>query len=563
MSNSSAPQWPVMQREHYFQVTSPMRRWIDLLGQHLLLGTCELDEEEMAEYVGSFNEMSLVARQASSRFAFLSFCTELQKSERQMECVVSRIDQGTLHLSCPDIAGFHRPPLMLPLGLLSSHDLAVRPIVEEKKAIITRVADAQQLELRPFHSKLLVQLSLDISSPVCLYRLSASALYLDFRDGQLFRHAILPRQHPEVFGPVPDLREARNMHKEGGLWGSTWYQVRMAQLCAAALMPQMRAKAPYFMTASYKEVSNFTFAGRSAGTDVYVTAPSNYRGLQGLTKLQVGHLCILWRRTSGNLLWMSCGHVKDVEVKEEMKRKTILCRRFMNDGACDFEDCWYAHGSEDLLEERAKVTIELSECSQRCLPAWVTSSNGTLDLDFAVISKREQLALKNVKEAGGWPRPPAIEDEPDLGTPAGLQELNHYQYKALQLTLKEVLAYVQGPPGTGKSTTAAHLICHLLIQADPSESKPLLVCCPSNKACDRLLRLFLMAEMSQQKKKLGEVGIVRVYAKSIEQNHWRDPRAPFCRDYEIDPDLLQYALHQQVELDDPELKKQYLDWPDT
>ena len=37
-----------------------------LPGQHLLLGTCELDEEEMAEYVGSFNEMSLVARQAST-----------------------------------------------------------------------------------------------------------------------------------------------------------------------------------------------------------------------------------------------------------------------------------------------------------------------------------------------------------------------------------------------------------------------------------------------------------------------------------------------------------------
>jgi len=37
-----------------------------LPGQHLLFGTCELDEEEMAEYVGSFNEMSLVARQAST-----------------------------------------------------------------------------------------------------------------------------------------------------------------------------------------------------------------------------------------------------------------------------------------------------------------------------------------------------------------------------------------------------------------------------------------------------------------------------------------------------------------
>ena len=42
------------------------------------------------------------------------------------------------------------------------------------------------------------------------------------------------------------------------------------------------------------------------------------------TDCQVGHLCILWRR-QGNHFWMSCGHVKDVEVNEQMKRKTILC----------------------------------------------------------------------------------------------------------------------------------------------------------------------------------------------------------------------------------------------
>lgn len=445
---------------------------------------------------------------------------------------------------------------------------------------MTRVEDAKQLELRPFHSKMQVQLGLDQSSPVSLYRLCASALFLDFRDGsRKFRHAVLPRQHPEVFGPVPDLRKAREMHRAGGLWGSTWQQVRQAQMCAAALMPQMRAKAPYHMTASYEELeNNFCFVGnRSEGYEVYVTVPSSYRGLRGLTKLQVGHLALLWRsdRDRGRL-WMCCGAVKNVDITRQMRRKTELCPRFARNGTCEYEDCWYAHGSNELVPERAKVTVRLSDCSARLLPSWVTSNSGTLDVDFAVISSREQLALKSIREvektserqpqqlvkrlvfrgrgAFSFDGPPAIADEAPIDTPAGLPPLNNYQQRALQLTLKEVLAYVQGPPGTGKSTTAAHLICQLLRrQRWGAAVKPLMVCCPSNKACDRLLHLFLKAEMSRN------IWVVRVYAKTIEQNYWRDPRSQCCRDYEIDPDLLQYALHQQVEDQDPSIKNQYLD----
>ena len=34
----------------------------------------------------------------------------------------------------------------------------------------------------------------------------------------------------EVFGPFPDLRQARKMHSEGFLWGSVWEQAGQAGL---------------------------------------------------------------------------------------------------------------------------------------------------------------------------------------------------------------------------------------------------------------------------------------------------------------------------------------------
>ena len=36
--------------------------------------------------------------------------------------------------------------------------------------------------------------------------------------------AIHLRMTQEVIGSVPDLRQAREMHRAGGLWGSTWQQ---------------------------------------------------------------------------------------------------------------------------------------------------------------------------------------------------------------------------------------------------------------------------------------------------------------------------------------------------
>eukprot|EP00439_Symbiodinium_sp_Y106_P085122 s539_g27.t1 len=157
-------QWPFLQSGEYFQVTSPLRRWIDLLGQHLLLGSCKLSFDALRRNVHRYNEMHSFVKQVCARYAFLTFCTDLLKSERKMNCIVSRVDQGSIQLACPEMVGFFRS-IHIPIGLLASHDLAVRPVVEEKKAILRNLEDGQSLELCPFKTKMVAQLALDVSSP--------------------------------------------------------------------------------------------------------------------------------------------------------------------------------------------------------------------------------------------------------------------------------------------------------------------------------------------------------------------------------------------------------------
>ncbi|CAE7785970.1 UPF1 [Symbiodinium sp. CCMP2456] len=524
--------------------------------------------------------MQSFVKQVCARYAFLTFCADLLKCERKMNCIVSRVDQGSIQLACPEMVGFFRS-IHIPLGLLTSHDLAVRPVVEEKKAILRNLEDGQSLELCPFKTKMVAQLALDVSSPVALYRLTASAVFMDMPNGHLLRHAILARQHPEVFGPFPDLRQARKMHSEGVLWGSVWEQVQLSRMCAAALMPRARALPPYYMTTSCRGLSSQWWRGRRDGICVQVQVPACYRGLQGLHRLQEGHLAIIWRSGQNQELWTGYGRVTHIESNERMKRKIQLCWRYEANGSCGQPDCWFAHGEDDVREELVKVTITLSKCSADSIPDWAAETEVPLDVFFAAIYARDLRSLKGINhsaniakdhqkdgrksiinrllfKAGGAGGHADWQDDQDdsesVGsiTVEGLAPLNTFQQKGLDLALKEPLAYVQGPPGTGKSTTAAYLICHYLrrlrtYQKGRPEGPMLLVCCPSNKACDRLLQLLSRTNIADT------VRIVRVYATSIERSYWSLPNAQFRRDYQIDPTLSQYALHEQVKKEDPEL----------
>ncbi|CAE7605028.1 UPF1 [Symbiodinium natans] len=584
MDGATPPmQWPLLQSCEYFQVTSPLRRWIDLLGQHLLVGSFKLNFDALRRNVHRYNEMHSFAKQVCSRYAFLTFCTDLLKSERKMNCVVSRVDQGSIQLACPEMVGFFRS-IHIPLGLLASHDVAVRPVVEEKKALLCNVEDGQSVEICPFKTKMVAQLALDVSSPVALYRLTASAIFISLPNGHLLRHAILARQHPEVFGPYPDLRQARKMHSEGGLWGSVWEQVQLSRMCAAALMPRARAVAPYYMTTSCRGLPSQWFPGRR-GNCVQVQVPACYRGLEGLHRLREGHLAIIWRSGNNQELWTGYGRVTHIDSTERMKRKTQLCWHYMEHGTCSQPDCWFAHGEDDIREELIKATITLSKCSEDSMPDWASEIETNMDVYFAAIFTHDLQSLKSIKDsanmardhqrdgrksiinrllfkAGGVGGQAGWQDDEDggtdMGSAEGLAPLNTFQQKGLDLALKEPLAYVQGPPGTGKSTTAAYLICHLLNRLSRQRKErptapSLLVCCPSNKACDRLLHLLLRTNIA------ATVRIVRVYARSIERSYWAEPHAQFRRDYQIDPELCPYALHEQVMREDADLYQLFQD----
>lgn len=64
----------------------------------------------------------------------------------------------------------------------------------------------------------------------------------------------------------------------------------------------------------------------------------------------------------------------------------------------------------------------------------------------------------------------------------GLPELNHFQINAVKKALVTPLTLIQGPPGTGKTVTSTTLVYHLARQ----KNGKVLVCAPSNIACDQL-----------------------------------------------------------------------------
>ena len=84
-----------------------------------------------------------------------------------------------------------------------------------------------------------------------------------------------------------------------------------------------------------------------------------------------------------------------------------------------------------------------------------------------------------------------------------LPRLNHSQTYAVRRALAMPVSIILGPPGSGKTLTCASLIYHMSKQANAGQ---ILVCAPSNIACDHLT----------EKLHLAGLKVVRVTAKSRE-----------------------------------------------
>eukprot|EP00439_Symbiodinium_sp_Y106_P085195 s539_g27.t2 len=189
------------------------------------------------------------------------------------------------------------------------------------------------------------------------------------------------------------------MHSEGFLWGSVWEQVQLSRMCAAALMPRSRALPPYYMTTSCRGLPSQWWRGRRDGICVQVQVSACYRGLQGLHRLQEGHLAIVWRSGQNQELWTGYGRVTHIDSNERMKRKTQLCWHYEANGSCSQHDCWFAHGEHDVREELVKATITLSKCSADSIPDWAADTEVPLDVFFAAIYTRDLRSLKGIKDS--------------------------------------------------------------------------------------------------------------------------------------------------------------------
>ena len=95
----------------------------------------------------------------------------------------------------------------------------------------------------------------------------------------------------------------------------------------------------------------------------------------------------------------------------------------------------------------------------------------------------------------------------DLNIPE-YPKLNQSQEKALLKCLRNKFTMIKGPPGTGKTYLCSVLIYHLLNLNNTN--KHILLCAPSNKACDNLayyiskLRIKFLRVLSKRREETGE-----------------------------------------------------------
>ncbi|CAK0863287.1 unnamed protein product [Prorocentrum cordatum] len=585
-------QWPILHGERYFQVTSPLRRWVDLLGQRLLFG-CQATLEGLSDKLGHYNEMARLSRKARVEYQMLSLSISLSQAERVFPCVIGSLSSSSVQLMFPAVPEMPRP-LTIPLGVLQSECVAVRHDPDAGRATLTRFPGEDSVDLVPFSTAVQVQVGVNQSGPVLLGRLAAVALEVPLPGGPL-RHAVLPRQFPEVFGPPPDLRRMPRVGADAAEWTRVWHLARAAQVCAGALVPRERhagGSPPYFhsMTCDAEAVS---WARRGDAETMHATVLGTYRGLAGLVRLREGHLAIAQVRGSQDRRWTGYGRITDVEEREELRRRTQLCEWVLRGQPCRRPpgDCWFAHGDAELAPRRVRVIVELGASSSAAMPRWASRNGARVELELVRVTEHERQSLDDLarrvhgaltrqvpalvqgllfpRQARAVRQGPRREgDAPPDGPPRGarggrppyaegLPALNDFQERARAMALREPLCYVQGPPGTGKSTTAAHLICSLMEEgpaAWPARAGArLLVCAPSNKACDRLLQLVSGSELPSQKR------LVRIYAHSIERMYWPDPTAGEFeqRDFSISPELERFALHNLVQQGHRELYRDF------
>lgn len=109
-----------------------------------------------------------------------------------------------------------------------------------------------------------------------------------------------------------------------------------------------------------------------------------------------------------------------------------------------------------------------------------------------------------------------------------LPSLNNSQEAAVRLALTRSLTLIQGPPGTGKTVVSAAIVYHLVNTRSPplapNAGPKVLLCAPSNIACDQLA-----AKVSR-----CGVAVVRLCSKSYESRL-------------VDADVSKLALHNLVQ----------------
>lgn len=540
-SENSRDQGDWWHPEPRFHVTSPLNRYIDILGMrafkcqlgcrvsfpHLLLSQRDLDEA-----IARTN-----CRMAAESFGLHIFRTiskmrELSGSGQQvLDAVIGGVSPKYIHILVPSETT-HTLDLPVPVSSLCSSTCVSEYDAATHSLKLTMQNGRDHVDTLRIHSwstqPMTCVISRNYSQPIPHHASSNSIVVWEirFHGEKDFTFLTGLKSFPESFSSWPDLADWHLLDRKVETYAKVWSRIKMCQVHAAAVSSDAYTPATAANDLKWFRTSDAWHF--ECHIDVKL---SEYRwvceGDLAVLSLDRGGRCA---RLQGTLLQIKAakqtreddkkGFIVEVELS---KIAELAWQR--QDFSLDGTSTWSLHFI--MIHPNEKKSIQLLEDMQR-------SPLRGMRLTIPRSSKEVKREMEM--------RPlVSIEEVKSAMHSACSNDMNERQELAVQRGLQRAFSMVQGPPGTGKTSFLVQCVAALVSasrQRKRGEGR-ILVCAPSNNAADHILDRLLSAGTPPHY-------VTRVYSRFIERYHgsmYKGGTTNCERSFWIQPHLEEHALH--------------------
>ncbi|CAL1147463.1 unnamed protein product [Cladocopium goreaui] len=543
--------------EPRFHVTSPLHRYIDILGMRALksqLGWTAsnphllLSRRDFEEAVARTN--CRIAAESFGRHIFrtISRMRELSGSGQKVsDAVIGAVGPTYINILVPSEKA-HTLELQLPVSSLCSSTCVSEYDAVTQSMKLTMQNDRDHLETLRIRSwfaqRMTCVIARNYAQPIP-HHASPNSIVLweiKFHGEKDFIFPTGLKSFPESFSSWPDLTDWPLLDRKMETYSQVWSRIKLCQVHAAALSSDA-----YTSATSVNDLKWFRTSGASHFECQVEVKLLQYQRLQpgDLVVLSLERACrpislqgILLKAKGTNQMQAVEDGKKSFIVQVELSKISELSRQ-AQDFSLDGASTWRLHFI--LIPPNEKKCIQLLQDMPRSCPLQgmrLTIPRSTKEI------KREMEMRPLV----------SISEVTHAMHSTSKSKLNGKQTLAIQRALQRPFSMVQGPPGTGKTSMLVQCVAALLTASRPRwKDGRILVCAPSNHAADHILDRLMSAGIPPHY-------VTRVYSRFIERCHGSGYKGGTTKSegrFEIQPHLQEHALHWKVS-QSPKVK--FLPW---